>query len=90
MAWNSAARKPIWEVFMRRAAEGKLKWTGTQFPCQASAQDAEMSLGEYEDFVFGADQHDGAGHGAVIDEGLEFGGESGGRGRGSLSHDAKG
>jgi aminopeptidase len=54
MARNSAARWPIMDVFMRRAAEGKLKWTGTQFPCQASAQDADMSLGEYEDFVFGA------------------------------------
>ena len=39
---------------MKRAAEGKLKWTGTQFPTQASAQDAEMSLAEYEDFVFSA------------------------------------
>jgi aminopeptidase len=54
MARNSAAMQPIWAIFMSRAAEGKLKWTGTQFPCQASAQDADMSLAEYEDFVFGA------------------------------------
>jgi aminopeptidase len=54
MARNSAARRPIGDIFMRRAAEGKLNWTGTQFPCQASAQDADMSLAEYEDFVFGA------------------------------------
>jgi aminopeptidase len=54
MAKASAARQPISEIFLRRAAEGKLKWAGTQFPCQASAQDAEMSLAEYEDFVFGA------------------------------------
>ena len=54
MARNSAARRPIGDIFMRRAAEGRLKWSGTQFPCQASAQDADMSLGEYEDFVFGA------------------------------------
>ena len=39
---------------MNRAAEGKLKWVGTQYPTQAAAQDAEMSLEEYEDFVFGA------------------------------------
>ena len=39
---------------MRRSAEGKLRWVGTQFPSQAAAQDAEMSLGEYEDFVFSA------------------------------------
>jgi aminopeptidase len=51
---QQAARKPISEIFMNRAAEGKLKWSGTQYPTQASAQDAEMSLAEYEDFVFGA------------------------------------
>lgn len=55
----SAARKPIFKVFMERAAKrddepGKLKWCGTLFPTQASAQDAEMSLEEYEDFVFKA------------------------------------
>ena len=49
-----AARKPLLETFLRRAAEGTLKWVGTQFPTQASAQDAEMSLADYEDFVFGA------------------------------------
>ncbi|HMB96614.1 MAG TPA: aminopeptidase [Tepidisphaeraceae bacterium] len=51
---TQAARKPLMEVFMNRAAEGKLKWTGTQYPTQASAQDAEMSLEEYENFVFNA------------------------------------
>jgi len=60
----SAARKPIFEVFMKRAAAADfpdqypgvrpLKWVGTQFPTQASAQDAERSLREYEDFVFKA------------------------------------
>ena len=50
----SAARKPIMDVFMNRAADGKLKWTGTQYPTHASAQDAEMSLDEYADFVFKA------------------------------------
>jgi aminopeptidase len=51
---TQAARKPLMETFMKRAAEGKLKWSGTQFPTQASAQDAEMSLEEYENFVFSA------------------------------------
>ncbi|GAB4108063.1 MAG: aminopeptidase [Phycisphaeraceae bacterium] len=60
----SAARKPIMQVFMKRAAAANdpnrypgvkpLRWTGTQFPTAASAQDAEMSLTEYEDFVFRA------------------------------------
>jgi aminopeptidase len=49
-----AARKPLMDIFLSRASEGKLKWVGTQFPTQACAQDAEMSLSEYEDFVFGA------------------------------------
>jgi len=51
---QQAARKPILERFMQRAAEGKLKWVGTQYPTMACAQDAEMSLSEYEDFVFNA------------------------------------
>jgi aminopeptidase len=51
---SQAARKPLLDTFMRRAAEGKLKWVGTQYPTQPCAQDAEMSLAEYEDFVFGA------------------------------------
>ncbi|HZL37646.1 MAG TPA: aminopeptidase [Tepidisphaeraceae bacterium] len=51
---QQAARKPIFETFLKRAADGALKWVGTQYPTQASAQDGEMSLAEYEDFVFGA------------------------------------
>src|SRR5947209_1595735 len=51
---TQAARKPLMDIFMKRAATGALKWSGTQFPCQAAAQDAEMSLSEYEDFVFNA------------------------------------
>jgi aminopeptidase len=50
----SAARQPITKIYLQRAAEGKLKWVGTQYPTQACAQDAEMSLAEYEDFVFSA------------------------------------
>jgi len=55
---SQAARKPLLEVFMKRAAEGKLNWVGTQFPGNAAAQDAEMSLSEYEDFVFSAGKLD--------------------------------
>jgi aminopeptidase len=32
----------------------KLTWTGTLFPTQASAQDAEMGLYDYQNFVFNA------------------------------------
>jgi aminopeptidase len=54
IAITEVARRPMLDIFMKRAAEGSLKWCGTQFPCQAPAQDAEMSLSEYEDFVFNA------------------------------------
>ena len=50
----SAARRPIMDTFMNRAAAGELKWCGTLYPTAASAQDAEMSLRAYEDFVFAA------------------------------------
>ena len=42
------------ETRMRRAAEGTMKWVGTLYPTEGSAQEAGMSLEEYEDFVFGA------------------------------------
>jgi aminopeptidase len=51
---QQAARKPYLDLFLKRASEGKLHWTGTQFPTHASAQDADMSLSEYEDFVYSA------------------------------------
>lgn len=40
--------------FMQRAADGDLRWSLTLYPTNALAQDAEMSLREYEDFVYGA------------------------------------
>ena len=49
-----AARRPLSERFMERAASKELRWVGTAFPTQAFAQDAEMSLREFEDFVYGA------------------------------------
>jgi aminopeptidase len=58
---RSLARKAYLERFLDRAAKGTLRWVGSQFPCHASAQDAEMSLRGYEDFVFSAgklDHHD--------------------------------
>ena len=37
-----------------RISAGDLAWCGTLYPTQAHAQDAEMSLAEFEDFVHGA------------------------------------
>src|SRR4051812_28248527 len=51
---TQAARKPLMDTFMKRTAAGSLHWVGTQFPSQGAVQDAEMSLFEYEDFVFSA------------------------------------
>ncbi|MEX0867750.1 MAG: aminopeptidase [Pirellulales bacterium] len=50
----SQARKPYMKAFMDRFAAGQLRWVGTQFPCEAAAQDAEMSLREYAEFVYRA------------------------------------
>lgn len=54
MALAQAARKPLFDRMLKRIADRSLRWVGTQYPTQSSAQDAEMSLAEYEDFVFRA------------------------------------
>lgn len=41
-------------VYSSRMGDGSLRWCGTQFPTYADAQEASMSLSEYEDFVYGA------------------------------------
>ena len=51
---RSKALGLITEAQFRRGGEGMFKWVTTQYPTDAYAQDASMSLKEYEDFVFGA------------------------------------
>jgi aminopeptidase len=51
---HGKALSSITEAQMRRGAEGKFKWVTTLYPTDAYAQDAGMSLKEYEDFVFKA------------------------------------
>jgi aminopeptidase len=53
-AISSAAQQEIHDIFLQRAAKKELRWCVTQYPTNASAQDAEMSLEEYEDFIFKA------------------------------------
>lgn len=48
------ARREFQTARMQRAADGKLRWVLTQFPCAAYAQEADMSLREYENFVYAA------------------------------------
>jgi len=48
------ARRELTKRFWERIDAGHAAWVGTRYPTEAHAQDAEMSLAEYEDFVYGA------------------------------------
>ncbi len=48
------AQRDLFMTYMRRSAAKELRWVGTLFPTHAYAQDAEMGLKDYADFVFGA------------------------------------
>jgi aminopeptidase len=64
-ALRQRAYAPLMEAFMRRGASGELRWCSTLFPTEAYAQDADMSLADFEDFVYGAtyaDQDDPVAH----------------------------
>jgi aminopeptidase len=49
-----ASRRELTKRFWERIDAGEARWVGTRFPTEAHAQDAEMSLPEYEDFVYAA------------------------------------
>jgi aminopeptidase len=58
---RKAALRTLSETVLRRGASGDLRWVGTLYPTAAEAQEADMSLEEFEDFVYGAcyvDQED--------------------------------
>jgi len=48
------ARRSLQETFMRRSGEGSLDWNICLYPTPAYAQDAGMSLSDYEDFAYSA------------------------------------
>ncbi|MGA7669165.1 MAG: aminopeptidase [Nitrolancea sp.] len=48
------ARSEIRSMRMDRAASGALRWSSTVYPTQAHAQEAEMSLRDYEEFIAAA------------------------------------
>jgi aminopeptidase len=50
----AAARRAWLSNRMSRAAQGKFKWVGAWYPNEASAQEANLSLEEYADFVYSA------------------------------------
>ena len=54
MAMRREATRELSKRFLERAARGELRWCLTQAPTEADAQEAEMSLAEYEDFVYTA------------------------------------
>lgn len=51
---RSQAYRPVQEASMARTAAGAFRWATTLYPTAAHAQDAEMSLVDFEDFVFRA------------------------------------
>ncbi len=53
-AVQQSARRHLQQMMLQRSAEGSLRWVGTQYPCPAFAQEADMSLRDYENFVYGA------------------------------------
>jgi aminopeptidase len=40
------------EVYAKRSASKELRWVTTNYPCQALAQDAGMSLSDYENYIY--------------------------------------
>jgi aminopeptidase len=49
-----AASAGLMQTFMQRSAAGELRWVLTMYPTNAHAQEADMSLAEFEEFVFAA------------------------------------
>jgi aminopeptidase len=47
-------RKEVEKLFMEREGRKEIRWCGTQFPTEAGAQEANMSLSDYEDFCYSA------------------------------------
>lgn len=49
-----AARSELQARYLERSAAGEMRWIALQYPCHAFAQEADMCLDDYEDFVFKA------------------------------------
>jgi len=47
------ANTEVTKIYRQRGASGDLRWVITLYPTQAVAQDAEMSLEEFSDYVYG-------------------------------------
>jgi aminopeptidase len=53
-ALQQQAQRPLIDTFLRRDAEGSLRWNVCLYPTDAYAQDAEMSREDFTAFVFNA------------------------------------
>ena len=54
LALRRRARAGVFKRMLERMGSGELKWCATVFPTHAGAQEADMSLREYQDFVYSA------------------------------------
>ncbi|RMH68934.1 MAG: aminopeptidase [Gemmatimonadetes bacterium] len=48
------AQSELMNTLFNRLARGEMRWCGTLFPTRGNAQEASMSLADYEDFVYQA------------------------------------
>jgi len=65
VALFAQGRRSWMEKYMERAGKGELRWTLSAYPTQAYAQDADMSLDEYTEFIYSAvmpDENDPIGY----------------------------
>lgn len=60
IALANKARAPLNQRLNERTAAGEMRWCATLYPTAAFAQEAGMSLSDYEDFVFRAGMLDQA------------------------------
>ena len=54
LSLRSKSRSELFGTMLNRMASKELHWCGTQFPTHSAAMDANMSLWEYEEFLFDA------------------------------------
>src|SRR5258706_10176812 len=54
IAQRAASRNELSKIRFKRSAAHDLRWVLTMFPTEAHAQEADMSLEEWENFVYGA------------------------------------
>ena len=54
MKLSSRGKRPLLDLFFERLSKGEARWCGTLFPTRAVAQEANMSLFEFEEFTYKA------------------------------------